>query len=102
MGQRYTMLAGLDQSGVFGGNALAFTCLRVIHDLRLSATASATQSAATAEWMWGRERLPTAIVAHVAHDALDDGPLLARQEAGYPPRHLGAHRAPTAPLRSRY
>ena len=51
MGQRYTVLAGLDPCGVFGGNALASTSLRVIHDLRLSATASATQSAATTEWM---------------------------------------------------
>jgi hypothetical protein len=50
-GPGYRVLAGFDHSGVFGGNALAFTCLRVIHDLRLSATASATQSAATAEWM---------------------------------------------------
>ena len=51
MGQRYTVLAGLDRGGVFGGNALASTSLRVIHDLGLSATASATQSAATPEWM---------------------------------------------------
>jgi hypothetical protein len=45
------VLAGFDQSSVFGGNALASTSLRVIYDLKLSATASATQFAETAEWV---------------------------------------------------
>ena len=51
MGQIYTVLAGRDPCGVFGDNALASTSLRAIHDLRLSATASTTQSAATTEWI---------------------------------------------------
>ena len=39
-----------DQCGLFGDNALASTSLRVIPALRLSATDSATQSAATTDW----------------------------------------------------
>jgi len=46
----------------------------------------------------GRKRLPTAIVAHVAHDALDDGPQLARRGAGYPPRHPASSSSPDRSL----
>ena len=46
----------------------------------------------------GRKPLPTAIVAHVAHDALDDGPQLARRGAGYPPRHPASSSSPDRSL----
>jgi hypothetical protein len=50
MVQRYTVLACLDQRGVFADNGPASTSLRVIHDLRLSATSSGAQAAATTKW----------------------------------------------------
>ena len=42
----------------------------------------------------GRERLPTGMVAHVANDALDDGPQLARRGADHHPRHTGCPLGP--------